>query len=279
MTRHQPCVAGCALLLARPPKRVTEDFHPRSEIIALMIRHRRHVAIAGCVLTRRFLGGGHPLVAGARCRRPVDLLLARLPNGVNEDFGARSAVAALMIERQRDVASAGCALARRFRGGGHPLVAGALGKRPVDLLIARLPNGLNEDFGAWSAVVALMIQRQRDVAIAGCALARRFRGGGHTLAAGVRGKHPDALFLAQLPKWMNKDFGARSALVIERQREVAIAGCALTRRFRGSGRRLVAGMRGKHSVDRLLARFAKRVNRDFNGRSTVVASRIQRQRD
>src|SRR5262245_60097182 len=231
MTPHQRCVAGCALLLARLPNGVTEDFDPRSEVVALMIRRQRDRAIAGCALIRSFCGGGHFLVAGARCKRPVDLLLARLPNGLNEDFGARSAVVELMIPRQRDVAIAGCALTRGFSDGGPSLAAGLRSKHPVALFLAHLPKGVNDDFGARSMVVALMIQRQHDVAIAQNALPRRFRGGGHPLVAGVCGKHAVDLLLAQLPKGMNGDFGARSAVVVAmtgRQRHIAIFECALT---------------------------------------------------
>src|SRR5262245_47065116 len=123
-----------------------------------MTRHQR--CVAGCALIRRFCGGGQPLVAGARCNgRPVDLILTRLPKRVSEDFDPRSEVVALMIRRQRDSPIAGCALIRSFRGGGHPLVASARCKRPVDLLLSRLPNGMNGDFGARSPVVALMIER------------------------------------------------------------------------------------------------------------------------
>ena len=71
-----------------------------------MTRHQHYVAIVGCALIRRSRGGGHPLVAGVRCKHPVDLL-AQLP--VNEDFGARRAVVASMTRHQHYVAIVGCA--------------------------------------------------------------------------------------------------------------------------------------------------------------------------
>ena len=117
---------------------MNEDFGARRAVVASITRHRHYVAIAGGALTRRSRGGGHPLVAGVRCKRPVDLL-AQLPKGVNEDFGARRAVVASITDRQRHVAIAGGALTRRFRGGGHPLVAGVRCKRPVGLL-AQVPK-------------------------------------------------------------------------------------------------------------------------------------------
>ena len=117
---------------------MNEDFGARRAVVASMIQRQRYVAIAGGAFIRRCRDGGHPLVAGVRCKRPVDLL-AQLPKQVNEDFGARRAVVALMFQRQRHVAIAGGALIRRCRDGGHPLVAGVRCKRPVDLL-AQLPN-------------------------------------------------------------------------------------------------------------------------------------------
>ncbi len=181
MTRHQHYVAivGCALirryrsgghrlvagvrckrpvdLLAQLPKRVivagvrckhpvdllaqlpvNEDFGARHAVIASMTRHQHYVAIVGCALIRRYRSGGHRLVAGVRCKHPVDLL-AQLP--VNEDFGARHAVIAAMTRHQHYVAIVGCALIRRYRSGGHRLVAGVRCKRPVDLLAQR-PKGV-----------------------------------------------------------------------------------------------------------------------------------------
>src|SRR5262245_66685062 len=104
-----------------------------------------------------------------RCERPFDLL-TRPPKGINEDFGARSAVVALMIERQGYVA--GRTLVRRFRVGGDCLVGSLRCKRLIDLL-ARLGKGGNEDFGARIGGVAFMIRVQGDVA--GLALVSRFR--------------------------------------------------------------------------------------------------------
>ena len=257
-----PLVAGVRCkrpvdLLARLPKGVNEDFGARRAVVALITDSQHHVAIDGGALSRRSRGGGHPLVAGVRCKRPIDLL-AQLLKGVNEDFGARRALVALIAHRQRHVAIAGGALTRRSRGGGHPLVAGVRCKRPIDLL-ARLPKGVNEGFGARRAVVALITRPSAPGRDRGGALSRRSRGGGHPLVAGVRCKRPVDL-LARPPKGVNEDFGARRAvvaLITDRQRHVEIAGGALTRRSRGGGHPLVAGVRCKRPID-LLAQLPKR---------------------
>ena len=115
---------------------MNEDFGARRAVVASITYRQRYVAIVGGALIRRSRGGGHPLVAGVRCKHPVDLL-AQLP--VNEDFGARRAVIASMTRHQHYVAIVGGALIRRSRGGGHPLVAGVRCKHPVDLL-AQLPR-------------------------------------------------------------------------------------------------------------------------------------------